>query len=119
MSVRFSEVNAGLNVPPHGTPSTTRRNASNSFRPQKSGTALAGPASPPGATSTPTASESALRRSLIPRALNSSPVNTYGSWDRVRIFGLPCRGYLYGFLDDWQFWLGFFGRRVLCPGKRD
>src|SRR5258706_4005975 len=76
MSLRSKAVSAGLKLPPQGTPSTTSRNASNSFNPQNSGTELAGPESPPGAISTPTASPSALRRSRTPLDLSSSPENT-------------------------------------------
>ena len=64
---------AGLKAPPQGTPSTTSRKASNSRRPQISGTELAGPFSPPGATATPAASASAEGRSRAPRAAMSSP----------------------------------------------
>ena len=63
---------AGLKAPPQGTPSTTSRNASNSFRPQNSGTELAGPLSPPGAMSTPASSARALFRSVAPRSRSSS-----------------------------------------------
>ena len=69
-------VSAGLKAPPHGMPSTTSRNASSSFRPQSSGTKLAGPASPPGATSRPAARARALRRSVPPQSRSSSPVMT-------------------------------------------
>src|SRR5262249_57975804 len=61
---------------PQGTSSTTSRKASNSFSPQNSGTALAGPLSPPGATSTPATDESAERRSFAPRSRASSPLTT-------------------------------------------
>src|SRR5436305_5004849 len=64
---------AGLKAPPQGTPSTTRRKASNSRRPQISGTELAGPFSPPGATATPAARARAAGRSMSPRAAISSP----------------------------------------------
>ena len=43
---KWASVLAGLKAPPQGTPSTTSRNASNSLRPQNSGTELAGPLSP-------------------------------------------------------------------------
>ena len=75
-SWRSSVLRAGLNAPPQGTSSTTRRKASNSLRPQNSGTALAGPLSPPGATSTPVANASAPRRSVTPRSRSSSPLMT-------------------------------------------
>src|SRR5205814_3986413 len=67
---------AGLKAPPHGTPSTTSRNASNSRNPQNSGTALAGPASLPGAIATPAASARASFSDLTPRALKSLPLIT-------------------------------------------
>src|SRR5712691_5317728 len=75
-SSRLSMESAGLNAPPQGMSSTTRRKASNSFRPQNSGTELAGPLSPPGATSTPATADRAERRSSAPRARASSPVMT-------------------------------------------
>src|SRR5262249_56181448 len=61
---------------PKGVRSGTSRNASNSLRPQNSGTEDAGPVSPPGAMSTPATSASALRRSVIPRSRSSSPLMT-------------------------------------------
>ena len=64
---------AGLKAPPQGTPSTTRRKASNSRNPQISGTEPAGPVSPPGATAMPAARASAEARSVTPRAARSSP----------------------------------------------
>src|SRR3954453_21516440 len=63
---------AGLKAPPHGTPSTTSRKASNSCSPQKDGTALDGPASPPGGASTPAVRASAVDRSCACRSPNSS-----------------------------------------------
>src|SRR5207245_6744530 len=75
-SSRLTLVSAGLKAPPHGTSSDTRRNASNSLRPQNSGTELAGPPSPPGATSTPATADSASRKSVAARAPSSLPVNT-------------------------------------------
>ena len=65
---------AGLKAPPHGTPSTTSRKASNSCSPQKDGTALAGPASPPGGASAPDTRASVVRRSFAPRLFRSSPL---------------------------------------------
>jgi hypothetical protein len=75
-SVRSRVESAGLNAPPQGTPSTTSRKASNSRRPQISGTELAAPASPPGATTTPATVDRAVARSVAPRARISSPVMT-------------------------------------------
>src|SRR5947209_3148652 len=75
-SVRSSVGRSGLNAPPHGTPSTTSRNASNSLRPHISGAADAGPWSPPGAMSTPATVESAEARSVAFRARRSSPSMT-------------------------------------------
>lgn len=71
-SPKSSVARAGLNAPPQGTPSTTSRKASNSFRPQNSGTLEAGPPSPPTATSTPAARASALARSPAPRSCSSA-----------------------------------------------
>jgi hypothetical protein len=75
-SVRSSVAKAGLKEPPAGMPSTTSRNASNSRKPHNPGTELAGPASPPGAISTPATRLSAVRKSLAPRARSSSPLIT-------------------------------------------
>src|SRR5205814_6126974 len=62
--------------PPHVTSSATSRNASNSLRPQNSGTELAGPLSLPGATSTPATPTRAERRSSALRPRVSSPETT-------------------------------------------
>src|SRR5579859_6364655 len=68
--VKSKVVMAGLNAPPQGTPSTTRRKASNSCNPQNEGTALDGPASPPATKlSTPDIS-------FAPRAAISAPETT-------------------------------------------
>ena len=75
-SRRLAVAIAGFRAPPHGTPSTTRRNASNSRNPQNSGTALAGPPSLPGAIATPAARASASRSVLAPRPRRSSPLMT-------------------------------------------
>ena len=72
-SRRLNVEMAGFRAPPHGIPSTTRRKASNSRRPQNSGTALAGPASPPGAIAMPVASARASLREVAPRARRSAP----------------------------------------------
>jgi hypothetical protein len=69
-------MSAGLNAPPRGMSSTTNKNASNSRRPQNSGTDPAAPASPPGATSTPAASASASLSVVAPMVRKSSPVST-------------------------------------------
>jgi hypothetical protein len=76
-SRRSSVASAGLKAPPHGTPSTTSRNASNSRSPQNSGTLAAGPPSPPGAMSTPAAIASALFRSVAPRSRSSWAVTIW------------------------------------------
>src|SRR5262245_10965006 len=75
-SERSRVASAGLKAPPHGTPSTTRRKASNSRRPQSMGTEDAGPPSPPGEMSTPAASARALRRSRAPLLRRSCAVKT-------------------------------------------
>ena len=76
MSWRLSEATAGLKAPPQGMPSTTSRKASISRSPQISGTALAGPASPPGAMDMPAASARASRSVVALRARRSLPVMT-------------------------------------------
>jgi hypothetical protein len=76
-SFRFNVPRAGLKAPPQGTPSTTSRKASNSLSPQNSGTELAGPASPPGAMSTPASRARALLRSVAPRSCSSCAVITW------------------------------------------
>lgn len=74
--LRLKVESAGLKAPPQGTPSTTSRKASNSFRPQNSGTAPAGPPSPPGASVTPASSPRAPRKSRAPRSARSLAVRT-------------------------------------------
>src|ERR1700674_4702952 len=71
--VKSKVVMAGLNAPPQGTPSTTSKNASNSCNPQKDGTALDGPASPPAGASTPGTRLSTPAISVAPRAAASLP----------------------------------------------
>jgi len=75
-SLRLTLSTAGLKAPPQGTPSTTSKNASNSFKPQSSTTALAGPLSAPGAISTPATGARASRSEVVPLARRSSPVTT-------------------------------------------
>ena len=75
-SLRFSVGIAGLKAPPHGTASMTSRNASNSCNPQKEGTALEGPASPPAGASTPDTRLRAEAMSWASRARSSSPETT-------------------------------------------
>ncbi len=73
----------GLNAPPQGTPSTTSKKASNSCRPQKEGTALDGPASPPAGASTPGTSARAEAMSCESRRRSSWPETTEidaGTW---------------------------------------
>jgi hypothetical protein len=74
--VKSKVVMAGLNAPPQGTPSTTSKKASNSCNPQKDGTALDGPASPPAGASTPGTKLSAPAISVAPRAAISLPETT-------------------------------------------
>ena len=71
-----SVVIIGLKAPPQGTPSTTRRKASNSCRPQNDGTALEGPASPPAGASTPGTRLSADAMVWASRNLSSDPSTT-------------------------------------------
>src|ERR1700730_8890983 len=68
---KFKVVIAGLKAPPQVTPSTTRRQASNSCRPHKDGTTLEGPASPPGGAAAPGTRPKAVAISLAPRAPSS------------------------------------------------
>src|SRR5882757_4025862 len=69
--VKSNAVMAGLNAPPHGTPSTTNKKASNSCKPQNEGTALDGPASPPGGASSPGTRLKTVPISVAPRAATS------------------------------------------------
>src|SRR5471030_2583322 len=76
VSVKFKVAMAGLNAPPQGTPSTTSKNASNSCNPQKDGTALDGPESPPGGASTPGTKLKTVAIFVAPRAAISLPETT-------------------------------------------
>src|SRR5438128_935954 len=60
-SFRFSVGIAGLKAPPQGISSITRRKASNYCNPQKDGTALDGPASPPRSASSGVARSLSVR----------------------------------------------------------